>query len=528
MLKMRKFLVLFLVMLLSFTLVACNGSSKTSSENSKSDPSTKVNENGEIDTSEFVTITMMTLGDKPTNGQLEKVMEQVNAKLKEKANAHLEIKWIEWADYMTKYNLTLASGEPVDLIITATDWLDAWGNAQKGAFMDITELLPTYAPQTWGEVSEENWEQTKYEDKIVMIPEDSYTQWVNHGFFYRTDWAKEFGITEPIKDFETLGEYFQGIVDNKPGVIPWDTPGTNVTTAWGYTTSYSDAIELPIATGVFPIYWAQSYDEAYNVMSPVFEDTFVDYAKLMKDWADKGYWRADVLNYKGDTRALFQAGKTGADQHHTETFSGLRTQMDLKQPGSEIDMFAWSDTRDNLISMSVTHGATAVGAHSENPERALMVYDLLRNDEEIYKLFNYGIEGVQYEIADGKRVRPEGYDETKDSFASNFWGGRVDKFEIPSSDKWEGVSEMYAEYDKIKKPYPYGRFVFDSTPVEAELAALSQVTAQMVPAIAFGKAGDPEKAVKDLRNRLEAAGYEKVLKEIQKQMDEYKKLVEGN
>ena len=525
MLKMKKFFVLVMVMLLTFTIVACSGSGKTGS---KAEPSTTVDENGEVDTSEFVTITMMTLGDKPTNGQLEKVMEEVNAKLKEKVNAHLEIKWIEWADYMTKYNLTLASGEDVDLIITATDWLDAWGNAQKGAFMDITELLPKYAPQTFGEVSDENWDQTKYNEKIVMIPEDSFTQWVNHGFFYRTDWAKEFGITEPIEDFEMLGKYFQGIVDNKPGVIPWDSPGTNVTTAWGYTTSYSDAIELPIATGVFPIYWGKSHEEFTNVTSPVFEDIFVDYATLMKDWADKGYWRTDVLNYKGDTRALFQAGKTGADQHHTETFSGLRTQMDLKQPGSEIDMFAWSDTRDNLISMSVTHGATAVGAHSKNPERALMVYDLLRNDKEIYQLFNYGIEGVQYEIADGKRVRPEGYDETKDSFGTNFWGGRVDKFEIPTADKWEGMPEMFAEYDKIKKPFPYGRFVFDSTPVEAEIAALSQVTSQMVPAIAFGKAGDPQKAVEDFRKRLEAAGYEKVLNEIQKQMDEYKKLVEGN
>jgi putative aldouronate transport system substrate-binding protein len=249
---------------------------------------------------------------------------------------------------------------------------------------------------------------------------------------------------------------------------------------------------------------------------------------MMKEWADKGYWRSDVLNYKGDTRALFQAGKTGADQHHTETFSTLRPQMDVKQPGSEIDIFAWSDTRDNLISMSITHGATAVGAHSKNPERALMVYDLIRNDEELYKLFNFGIEGVQYEIADGKRVRPEGYDETKDAFSANFWGGRVDKFEIPSADKWEGMKEIYAQYDTIKKPYPYGQFVFDSTPVEAELSALSQVTAQLVPAIAFGKAGDPEKAVKDFRKRLEAAGYEKVQKEIQKQLDEYKKLVEGN
>ena len=33
--------------------------------------------------------------------------------------------------------LLLASGEPVDLITVATDWLDTWQNAQKGAFQPL-------------------------------------------------------------------------------------------------------------------------------------------------------------------------------------------------------------------------------------------------------------------------------------------------------------------------------------------------------------------------------------------------------
>ena len=28
----------------------------------------------------------------------------------------------------------------------------------------------------------------------------------------------------------------------------------------------------------------------------------------MKEWADKGFWREDVLNYKGDNRAELEAG----------------------------------------------------------------------------------------------------------------------------------------------------------------------------------------------------------------------------
>lgn len=510
-------------MLLSLVLAACGaGKTSESASKNKGSSSTTIKDNGEIDTSEFVTVTMLTVGDKPVNGQLEKVLEKVNAKLKEKVNANIELKWIEWADYMTKYNLALAQGESLDLIITA-DWLELWNNAQKGAFLDITDLLPKYAPETFAEVPEEHWEQSKVGGKIIVIPEDSYTQWINHGFFYRTDWAKEFGI-DKIENFDTLEKYMQGIVDNKPGVIPWDTPGTNYSTVEGYMQAYTDMISLPIATGVVPVYWGKSLeDDPYTVVSPIFEDIMVENAKRMKEWHDKGFWRTDVLNYKGDTRNLFLAGKTGLDQHHTQTFSTLRTQMDNKQPGSEIDMFAFATQSKTLPSTSITHGALSVGAHSKHPERALMVYDLIRNDEEIYRLFNYGIEGVQYEIKDDKLVRPDGYDETNDSFTTNFWGGRVDKFEIVNEEVWDGIDEVYAAYDKIKTPYPYGGFVFDSSPVEAELAAISQVTAQLIPAIAFGKVADPEKAVEELRMRLEQAGYEKVLNEIQKQLDEHYK-----
>ncbi len=306
-------------------------------------------------------------------------------------------------------------------------------------------------------------------------------------------------------------------------------PLHQTSTFGGYAQSYTDNLELPISTGYLPVFTTKSFDEKYTVVSPVFEDTFLNFATLMKDWADKGYWREDVLNNKNDNRSALRAGLSGLDQHHTQTFGGLRVTMDKDQPGSELQMFPFARTSgNNLTELSITHGGTSVGAHSKNPERALMAYDLIRNDEEIYHLINYGLEGVQYEIKDGKRVQPEGYDEAKDAFYADFWGGRVDKFEIPSVTTWDQLEEtLYAEYDKIKKPYPYGQFVFDKTPVEAELTAITQVTGEMGPAITYGKAGDPAKAVEEFRSKLKTAGYDKVLAELQRQLDAYKQLIEG-
>ena len=189
-------------------------------------------------------------------------------------------------------------------------------------------------------------------------------------------------------------------------------------------------------------------------------------------------------------------------------------------------MFPFSRTRGNLPELSITHGGPSVGAHSKNPERALMAYDLIRNDKEIYQLLNFGMEGVHYEIKDGKRVLPAGYDEARDAFYSDFWGGRVDRFEIPSDTVWDGISTLYDEYDGYKKPYPYGRFIFDKSQIDAELTAISQVTGELGPAILWGKAGDPAKAVEEFRAKLKAAGYDKAIEEIQRQLDEFKKQIE--
>ena len=57
----------------------------------------------------------------------------------------------------------------------------------------------------------------------------------------------------------------------------------------------------------------------------------------------------------------------------------------------------------NFFKDIFTHGAMAVSANSRNPEKAIEVYDLIRNDKENYMLFNFGIEGTDYIItADGK------------------------------------------------------------------------------------------------------------------------------
>lgn len=528
----KRLVALFMAGTMIFSLAAC-GQDKDQGGKA-TDATTKeageAKDPGAIDTSKHVNVKLIVLGNKPTNGRIDAVLKEINTKLTEKVNAELELQYVEWADWQTQYNLLLASGDDtIDLITTATDWLDAWPNVKKGSFLPLTEdMLKTYAPKTWESVPQENWDQCKYKDEIYIVPEDNFAQYTNHGFYYRGDWAKEFGI-ESINDFETMGKYLQGIKDNKEDVIPWDVSGSAANgnaIAGGYMQSNTMNIGIDgIPIGLSALFYGKSKDDIYTLASPYMEGTtFEDFAVMMKSWADNGYWREDVLNYSGETRDLMYAGQTGTDQHHSMTYyTTVRPMMDEKQPGSEVQMFSFSEPSKNLSKIVITHGALAVGANSKNPERALMVYDLLRNDEEIYRLLNYGIEGTDYILTDdGKLDRPEGFDKTKDALDSNFWCGRTDTLELDDVTWYSGKDDIIKNYDSYAIDYPYGQFIIDNSNIETKVAAMAEVCNNYIPKIAFGKVDDPKAEVAAFRKDLMAAGYQEVYDDLQAQLTAFK------
>lgn len=539
--NLKKVLSLMLVLAFVFSVTACtseptgssskapasSGGTESSAAGSSADESKPVNTGTDIDTSEQVNINMLVLGNKPTNGRMEAAVAEVNKLLLEKANATVSLEYIEWTDWQTQYNLRLMSNDnSIDLIITATDWLYAWPNSKKGAFLELTEeMLQTYAPQTWAEVPAEDWDLCKLGDSIFFIPEDQYTQWTNHGMYYRGDWATEAGLANGVEKFDDLTTYLKYVKENKDGVIPWDVSGKGNMAGIvnGYIQSNSDYKQIiGTDTGNFNLFYYKESDPTKVVSAYLDDDVFYDAVELMKEWNTIGVWRDDVLNYEGETRELMYAGQSGADQHHVQTYvTQTQYNMDLKQPGSDLQMYWWGKENGNYVSDLKTHGAMAVNASSKNPERALMVYDLIRNDEEIYMLHNYGIEGTDYVMTDdGKLDRPEGWDQSKDSLDTNFWAGRMDKFEPDQVQWYKDKDAMYDELAAGAKEYQLSAFAFDPEQCPTEIAAVSDVCSNFFPLLAYGKSDDPKATVDEFREQLKMAGIENLMANIQQQLDE--------
>ena len=101
-------------------------------------------------------------------------MEKANAIIEEEIGAHLNLILIDGSQYQEKMNLMINTGDAWDLCFTAS-WLDFYSHANKGAYADLTELLPELAPETYSRIPEGLWQGVTVDGKIVASV--NYQQW---------------------------------------------------------------------------------------------------------------------------------------------------------------------------------------------------------------------------------------------------------------------------------------------------------------------------------------------------------------
>ncbi|GHV54851.1 hypothetical protein AGMMS49579_16260 [Spirochaetia bacterium] len=343
------------------------------------------------------------------------------------------------------------------------------------------------------------------------------------GAFLKNDGAAE-GAIVPYQLEKTLspqGTVTRGVCKIKDDYLVSVDELKSIVTQMssGWLTSHTPAINIEGLRQ--ELFFGESKDNPYKLSRYFIEgDEFINFARNQKKWNDAGFWREDVLNNQSDTREKMFAGLTGADQHHSQTWYGsVRPTMTKNFPGSEAGIFWFGEEQNNLVSLNITHGAMAVAAKSKNPERALMVYDLIRNDEEIYRLFNYGIEGQHYTAEGRSIIRDPDFNNAVQGITTNFWWGRNDDLELRNSlVDWPVTEALFAVYDKVSIPYPYGQVIFNLDPISSQLDNLSNVYNTYMPRIVFGKFTNVEQYIGEFRTALKNAGYEQVLANVEAQL----------
>lgn len=509
--RLTKLLSVFLmVSFMTGILAACGGGSGDDATRKAAAAKT---ESGKSDISKKVELNWYLVGDADKDSP--QVIEKWNQMLAKDLNTTVKLNFMTWNDWQTKYNLLFASGEKIDMVF-ASSWADFFKLSKQGAFLDLKDLLPTYAPETWKTVPEQDWKDVTFQGKILAVP-STYPEYTPDGIVYRDDWRQELNLPE-IKDLDTMEQYYEGVKKGKR-ITPINGKAWNeVNTLFHY---FYDFKNIGGDSGVIV---AKSYDTPRDVVAYPFTDEFVTFVKRMKTWADKGFWTSSTLASQQEPGDFIKAGTGAAYWRNAPGAAGFITDVKKNNPNIKLTYFPFTHFHNYVVPNLGINNGMAIPKSAANPERSLMVLEKLRNDPEYYNLMTYGIKGRNYDFTkDGSIVSPApGQDPAKvKGYGIASWGWRNIKNEHPAKDRWEGEDKLIEEFKVISKPDIFAPILMDYQPVKSQLAAVNQVFQQYGQPLMMGLVPDVDAAIETYRNKLKTAGVDAVLDYVTKQVAAY-------
>jgi putative aldouronate transport system substrate-binding protein len=165
----------------------------------------------------------------------------------------------------------------------------------------------------------------------------------------------------------------------------------------------------------------------------------------------------------------------------------------------------------------ITATINSIVASSKNPERAMMLIELVNSDKELFNLLSFGFENEHYKKIDDNTI--EVVKDTKYSALNWVFGNVFNGYLVKGQEKdtWEQTKEM----NKNGKPSVALGFSFDAAPVKTELAQCQTVIDEYLPGLGCG-ASDISKKLPEFIQKLKAAGADAIITETQKQLDAWK------
>ncbi|TYP73968.1 extracellular solute-binding protein [Paenibacillus methanolicus] len=461
---------------------------------------------------EKVELTWYLLGD--AHKDQDKVVAEFNKMLSKDLNATIKLNFTTWNDWQTKYNLLLTSGEKVDMIF-ASSWSDYYKLAKQGAFLDLKDLLPQYAPTTWGNVPKQDWESVTVAGGIYAVP-NTNAEYTPDGFVYREDWRKELNLPE-FTDVNSIEAYLDAVKTQKKVTPINGAAYENVQRL--FRTWYDFQ---PIGSDVIG---ATSYDAPRDIQVIPFTAQFEEWVKRMKTWADKGYWNKNALSSKQEAGDFIKTGQGAYYWRNPSSAGGFINEITAKQLKMEIGYFPFTRFHNYVIPTLPIANGMAIPKSSKNPERSLMVLDKLRNDSAYFNLLTYGIEGTHWAKGEDDKtivIPAPGVDLNKTPrYDIASWGWRYEPNMKGEKGGWAGLDKLKEEFKPISKPDIFGPIYMDYEPVKAELAAVNQVFEQYGKPLMLGLTSNVDASLMTYRDKLKAAGIEKVLEYVKTEANKY-------
>jgi putative aldouronate transport system substrate-binding protein len=458
---------------------------------------------------------------------VKEVEDAVNKIIEPLINTRIKYIALPNSSYANQITLMIASNEKLDLVHTIPAGAASIivMSAQR-QLTDITDLLPKYAPElvkTVQELIPGFLEGTKSNGRLYSVS-GFYNKVSSDYFLARADMLDKYKIDiYGLKTLDDVGKVLDVFAKNERNIVPVGTSssssGSNVLQFQGG--AYNEDFTKPVffdSLGDFgnrlAVVFLNNPDKVVNMYKT---GDYQKYLERTRDWYQKGYVYKDALItnerpeilVKNNAVISWMVGAELGVETAKEELTGYKVRGVKMNPG--------------LINTgAMTKFVWGVPSHSKEAESALKFLNLMYTNADICNLLSWGIEGRDYIIKpDGLLGYPVGITASSVPYHSSdiHWGNQF------ITKVWEGnPADMRAQARKENQEAmtsPLLGFSINTTPIQNEIMMITNVINQYRPGLESGQV-DPAKGLPDFIRALDAAGAEKMVSEVQNQLNAWK------
>lgn len=441
---------------------------------------------------EIVNLKWVTIGNgMPDN--YDSWVGKVNAYIGEKIGVNIEMEVIPWGSWDDRRNIIISTNEPYDII---------FGNGKNyvpditlGAYCDITDLIDANMPGLNTMLPEKYWTAVKVDGRIYGVPTYKDNAISNYAVWDK-ELVEEYNLDiASLVELDSLTETFEKLKADKN-----DYPVYVKNDGVYYIFDVYDQIG-----GGTQILGVRYDDTDARVCFTLEEPDIYSALQTFHEWYQKKLINPDAATLtEGRVYNMWRV----AQGWESAAITSWGPQM-----GKDVIVQKVGDTI--LSSETVRGSLNMISTNSKYPEKCLQFLDLVNTDTKLRDMFYYGEEGVDFEYtADGKAHKLNQDWEMPGYTQGTFF--TVTQVDTDMFNQWEEIKELN---DQAVDSAVFG-FTLDTSQIADKLSNCNEIWLRYRSEVMTG-VQDPAKCVPEIKEELLKAGWQDVIDEAQRQIDEF-------
>ncbi len=448
---------------------------------------------------------------------VQRVTDAINAITVPEISTSVTLLSLEQGNWDQQINLMISGGEQLDLLptffygSTAISALKA-----QNQLNPLDDLLAEYGQDLTAAMPEGYFNATTQDGSIYGVPVISAKAGGSFCFM-RKDVLEELGLLEAAQSADSMADLeaiFQTVKDETDltPIVPASTSGV-----WNFanvftTGDFADAVTYEDLIGGYIGILSDNPNQIVNLYDT---EAYQESCRMLQRWYEAGYIYADAATDDQMPEEYIKAGTAFCYFNGTELNA-----LDTVNQNCQQEMVPVEIARTPLTTWNVGTITWTIPVTAREPEAAMKFLNMMYTDERIVNLLNYGVENEDYVVGeDGRFSFPEGKDMNSVGYYNGYTWLFGNQFLAGVRDtEASDIREKGQQYDAEATLSSNFGFSANSTGMDTQIAGMTSAKNEYVRGLNCG-IGDADANLSELHNKMEAAGVQDVIDNVQQQLE---------